>query len=281
MKNFLNLDNLQRFAVTYNHTNYKLNKTITTKDADGRILSNWINNTIPTLKDIRITDMSGTITNCYSLFRHAQNLISIDLTNFNTNNVTNMSNMFFYCSNLTGNISNFNTSNVTNMSKMFFYCSNLTGIPNFNTGNVINMSNMFYSCSNLTGIPNFNTSKVTDMHRMFYGCRNLTGNISNFNTSNVTNMSNMFGFCYNLIGGNFNFTTVSKVTNMSNMFYECNNLNQNALNSIYNMCINATSVSQKNLSNSSSYSPLYGTKFNNSYIPSSFKTRLTAAGWTY
>ena len=47
------------------------------------------------------------------------------------------------------------------------------------------------------------------------------------------------------------------------------------------MCINATSVSQKNLSNSSSYSRLYGTKFNNSYIPSSFKTRLTAAGWTY
>lgn len=35
MKNFLNLDNLQRFAVTYNHTNYKLNKT-----ADGRTLSN-------------------------------------------------------------------------------------------------------------------------------------------------------------------------------------------------------------------------------------------------
>ena len=233
MKNFLNLDNLQRFAVTYNHTNYKLNKTITTKDVDGRILSNWINNTISTLKDIRITDMSGTITNCCNLFRQAQNLISIDLTNFNTNNVTNMSNMFYKCSNLTGNIPNFNTNNVTNMQRMFYDCSNLTGnIPNFNTGNVIKMSSMFYNCLNLTG-------------------------------------------------GNFNFTTVSKVTNMSNMFYGCNNLNQDALNSIYNMCINATSVSQKNLSNSSSYSPLYGTKFNNSYIPSSFKTRLTAAGWTY
>ena len=233
MKNFLNLDNLQRFAVTYNHTNYKLNKTITTKDADGRILSNWINNTIPTLKDIRITDMSGTITNCVNLFRYAQNLISIDLTNFNTNNVTNMSNMFYDCSNLTGNI------------------------------------------------PNFNTSKVTDMHRMFCDCYNLTGNIPNFNTNNVTSMIYMFGNCYNLTGGNFNFTTVSKVTKMSRMFYGCNNLNQNALNSIYNMCINATSVSQKNLSNSSPYSPLYRTKFNNSYIPSSFKTRLTAAGWTY
>ena len=258
MKNFLNLDNLQRFAVTYNHTNYKLNKTITTKDVDGRILSNWINNTRPTLKDIRITDMSGTITNCVNLFRYAQNLISIDLTNFNTNNVINMSNMFIYCSNLTGNI------------------------PNFNTNNVTNMNNMFYDCSNLTGnIPNFNTNNVTNMQRMFYDCSNLTGNIPNFNTGNVIDMSSMFSGCGNLTGGNFNFTTVSKVTKMSRMFYGCNNLNQNALNSIYNMCINATSVSQKNLSNSSPYSPLYRTKFNNSYIPSSFKTRLTAAGWTY
>ena len=177
--------------------------------------------------------MSGTITNCYNLFNQAQNLISIDLTNFNTNNVTDMSDMFGFCYNLTGNI------------------------------------------------PNFNTSKVINMKRMFYGCSNLTGNIPNFNTNNVTNMVYMFGYCSNLTGGNFNFTTVSKVTNMAYMFYRCNNLNQNALNSIYNMCINATSVSQKNLSNSSPYSPLYDTKFNNSYIPSSFKTRLTAAGWTY
>ena len=177
--------------------------------------------------------MSGTITNCYNLFNNAQNLISIDLTNFNTNKVTNMSNMFGFCYNLIGNI------------------------------------------------PNFNTSKVINADYIFGRCSNLTGNIPNFNTNNVTNMVYMFGYCSNLTGGNFNFTTVSKVTNMAYMFYRCNNLNQNALNSIYNMCINATSVSQKNLSNSSSYSPLYDTKFNDSYIPSSFKTRLTAAGWTY
>lgn len=144
------------------------------------------------------------------------------------------------------------------------------------------MSNMFYDCSNLTGnIPNFNTGNVTNMTRMFSYCSNLTGNIPNFNTSKVTHMVHMFNSCYNLTGGNFNFTNVSKVTSMARMFSGCNNLNQNALNSIYNMCINATSVSQKNLSNSAPYSPLYGTKFNNSYIPSSFKTRLTAAGWTY
>ena len=46
------------------------------------------------------------------------------LSNFNTQNVTNMSYMFYYCNSLAKiNISNFNTQNVTNMSHMFYYCN--------------------------------------------------------------------------------------------------------------------------------------------------------------
>ena len=45
---------------------------------------------------------------------------SIDLTNFNTNNVTDMSEMFSFCKSLTPiDLSNFNTNNVTDMYKMF------------------------------------------------------------------------------------------------------------------------------------------------------------------
>ncbi len=44
-----------------------------------------------------------------------------NLSNFNTNNVINMSYMFFHCSSLTSlNLSNFNTNNVTNMNDMFY-----------------------------------------------------------------------------------------------------------------------------------------------------------------
>ena len=55
--------------------------------------------------------------------------------------------MFSYCYSLTSlNLSNFNTNKVTNMSGMFWNCSSLTSLnlSNFNTNNVINMLSMFY-----------------------------------------------------------------------------------------------------------------------------------------
>ncbi|MDY5586311.1 MAG: InlB B-repeat-containing protein, partial [Eubacteriales bacterium] len=55
------------------------------------------------------------------------NLTSISFGNFNTSNVTNMQEMFYYCSSLTSlDLSNFDTSNVTDMELMFCGCSSLT-----------------------------------------------------------------------------------------------------------------------------------------------------------
>ena len=51
-----------------------------------------------------------------------------------------MSFMFYNCSSLKGlNLSNFNTNNVDNMSNMFYGCSSLKELnaSNFNTNNVI------------------------------------------------------------------------------------------------------------------------------------------------
>ena len=54
------------------------------------------------------------------VFYGCSSLININLSNFNTNNVTDMSDMFRNCSSLTSlNLSNFNTNNVTNMRGMF------------------------------------------------------------------------------------------------------------------------------------------------------------------
>ena len=51
-------------------------------------------------------------------------LSKLDLSSFNTNNVTNMSNMFYKCKNLSElNLSSFNTNNVTNMNWMFCNCN--------------------------------------------------------------------------------------------------------------------------------------------------------------
>ena len=61
--------------------------------------------------------------------------------------------MFFNCKSLTNlNLSNFNTQNVTNMESMFGGCKSLTNLnlSNFNTQNVTNMADMFVGCKSLT-----------------------------------------------------------------------------------------------------------------------------------
>ena len=80
-------------------------------------------------------------------------LTNIDLSNFNTQNVNNMSYMFSRCYSLTNiDLSNFNTQNVTNMNYMFYYCELLENIniSNFNTeyAKVTNYE-MFTLCKSL------------------------------------------------------------------------------------------------------------------------------------
>ena len=69
------------------------------------------------------------------------------------------------------------TSNVTNMSNMFSSCTNLTTIPQIDTSNVTNMGYMFSSCSSLTTIPQLNGEKLTSVGGTFGNCRSL----ENFN----------------------------------------------------------------------------------------------------
>ena len=89
------------------------------------------------------------------------------------------------------------TANVSDMSYMFYQCSNLTTIPLLDTSKANDISYMFYDCTNLTAIPELNTSNATNMNAMFYNCRNLT-TIPALDASNVTNMDNIFTNCSNL-----------------------------------------------------------------------------------
>ena len=60
------------------------------------------------------------------MFDLCESLKEINLSNFNTQNITNMDSMFCNCSSLKEiNLSNFNTQNVTNMDSMFESCESL------------------------------------------------------------------------------------------------------------------------------------------------------------
>ena len=162
--------------------------------------------------------------NCREMFA-GFTVSSLDVSNFDTSNVTNMGSMFSVFSATSLNLSNFDTSNVTNMSSMFFNCSELTSLNlnNFDTSNVKNMSGMFSSCGSLTSldVSNFDTSNVTDMSSMFVSCDATSLDVSNFNTSSVTNMNQMFQACTKLTRLDVSNFDTSKVKDMSSMFSYC------------------------------------------------------------
>ena len=170
------------------------------------------------------------VTSMYSMFLDMFYLTTLNLSSFDTSNVTNMSYMFYGMSNLTTlDLSSFNTSKVIDMSGMFFYIYNLTtlDLSNFDTSNVTNMEAMFNCMPELTSLDlsNFDTSKVTDMSAMFFNTSNLTTlNLSNFDTSKVTDMGSMFYGTSNLTTLNLSSFDTSNVTNMSYMFYGMSNL---------------------------------------------------------
>ena len=158
------------------------------------------------------------------LFHDCNYLTKLNLSKFNTRNITDMKNMFFGCSSLTNiNLSNFNTKNVVNISGMFFNCNLLKNIDltYFDTENVRDMSYMFYECNSLTNInlANFDTQKVKTMSCMFSGCHSLIDlDLSNFNTTNVASMSGMFSMCKSLKYLNLSNFDTKNVKNMNAIF---------------------------------------------------------------
>ena len=168
-----------------------------------------------------------------SMFQECKDLEEVDLSNFNTSNVVDISYMFNNCNKLNKivGIYNFYTINVTKMQCLFQECHELEylDLSNFNTSNVIDMSFMFNQCYKLIeikGIILFDTTKVTNFKAMFQQCNSLNFlNLSNFKTPNIIDMSYMFNKCNKLkeIEGISNFET-KNVINMKAMFQECNEL---------------------------------------------------------
>ena len=192
-----------------------------------------------TINDKPIIDMRN-------MFKNSK-ATSIDLSSFDTSNVTNMSYMFYISDVISIDLSGFDTSKVTTTAHMFSGSKATTiNLGDFDTSNVTNMRDMFKSTmSTKIDISSFNTSNVTDMSSIFATSTAIeiilpekwsTGNnatlasmfsrirvkeldLRGFDTSKVRNMSSMF---YNSSVGEIKGISdlnTSNVTNMSSMFY--------------------------------------------------------------
>ena len=154
----------------------------------------------------------------YKLFDNLSKLTTLDMSIFDTSNVTNMGLMFRSCSALTSlDVSNFDTSKVTGMSQMFHDCSALTSLDvrGFDTSKVTNMYYVFNNCSKLTSLDvrGFDTSNVTGMYSMFHDCSALTSlDVRGFDTSKVTKMGYMFQNCSALTSLDLSSFNMAKVT---------------------------------------------------------------------
>ena len=132
-------------------------------------------------------------------------LSKLNLLSFNTDNVINMSFMFYGCKNLVElNLSSFNTSNATEMNGMFHACESLINLDlsTFNTTKVTNMSFMFCLSKNLETLElgSFITNNVKDMSFMFVACLGIKYLfLTVFNTNKVKKMRGMFHYCLNLL----------------------------------------------------------------------------------
>ena len=171
-------------------------------------------------------------TSCYKWFDGCTSLTEIEgIENLNTEEVTNMGDMFWGCDALTPlDVSNFNTQKVENMRNMFASCTILKSlnVSNFDTQKVKDMSKMFYNCYRLTSldVSNFNTQKVENMSYMFSSFNSLTSlDLSNFDTKEVTDMSSMFwnSPALETIYVSDKFVT-TKVSSGDDMFKDCTNL---------------------------------------------------------
>lgn len=217
-------------------------------------------------RDITEIDMSNwdtsSVEDMTGMFFGCTGLTSLDVSNWNTSKVKKMDMTFAYIPLTSLDLSNLDVSSVTSMNAMFILSMNLTSInmSNWDTSSVEDMNSMFTYCENLTTIDmsGFNTSKVKDMAGMFSGCTSLKElNLSSFDTSNVESMQSMFAYCESLTNLDITHFNTQKVQNMVYVFYGCSGLttldvtklNTSNVTDMYGMFYECTGLTTLDVSN--------------------------------
>ena len=221
------------------------------------------------------------------MFYNLKEIEEMDLSNFDTSNVTDMTSMFQNSGIRLFSFDGIDISNVTSMKNMFYGCTELelvnvhlkyfkevtdmsgmfsgSGLLEFTflgvgVPKVTNMSNMFAGCRQLEGIYfcEVNLKSVTDVSNMFVGCSSLKSvDMSKLNLSNVTDMKNMFTSCTSLEDANFSEMDISKSTSLYCFVAGCDKLknvsfagtNMSSVENVSSMFGGCTALETADLSN--------------------------------
>ena len=145
------------------------------------------------------------VTSCQSMFQNCNKINEIDLSEFDSSELTgNLDYMFYGCSSLTSiNFKNFKTSNINSMQYVFQGCEKLVSLDlsSFDTSKVKHFHYMFHNCNSLKhlDLSSFVGTSCECIHNMFNGCKSLTSlDLSNFDASKITLIYNTFQDCEKL-----------------------------------------------------------------------------------
>ena len=138
--------------------------------------------------------------------RYNKNKLFIDLIDLDISELDDLCGIFGGLNKVeVVDISGWDTSNVTTMEDMFSFCDklkNIIGIENLDVSNVEYANNMFYVCKKLVelDLTNWNPISLEYASYMFYGCSNLKiiKNIENWQLSNIKDVYHMFSYCAKL-----------------------------------------------------------------------------------
>ncbi len=125
------------------------------------------------------------------------NFRTIDISQVDTVEMTDMSAMFEYCTTNRVNLSTINTSNVTDMSCMFYGFGTpdtVLNLTRFNTSKVKYFYCMFaeYKGKHSLDLSMFDTRQGKDFYGMCLRCQATSINIRGFDFSNATDTDDMF-----------------------------------------------------------------------------------------
>ena len=139
------------------------------------------------LNDLDISELDD-----LSYIFHGSDIEVVDISGWDTSNVTTMENMFSFCDKLKNiiGIENLDVSKLEDANSMFYCCKNLVelDLTNWNPVSLQHTYEMFSGCSNLKiieNIENWQLPNIKSVRQMFYKCAKLDVDLSNWDLTNI------------------------------------------------------------------------------------------------
>ena len=150
---------------------------------------------------------------------------------WNTNGVTDMSDMFRGATSFNGNVNALPMHTVVDASHMFDGATSFNGVmTQWSTGSLTSTASMFRNATSFNQIvENMNTGYVTDMSHMFEGATAFNRNVNSFNTVSAQSTNSMFAGASDF-NSDLSAWNVLSVTDAGSMFAGATNFDQSLVN---------------------------------------------------